>query len=1040
MLKREKDPKILKEFLKSVVQDMEKLFLIPLTELLPVEISHASEIEEKPSLKNLKWKKVGKNFLIEPDGKKWWIKKEIKLPEIKKGNKWGIRFKFGEITESLIYINRKVYSGISTGGWDDKKIVSLPDNLKIGEKIEILIHMYSGKNFGTRAVFGPQILESFTLFEIDIPAREMYYAFSTALDVLNVLEENSENYQKILKILEKTYLMLDFTSEENYRKSCIDALKFIEENIYNAKNLKDIKFLISGHAHIDVAWLWTLENTKEKTIRTFATQISQMDKNPEWLFQQGQSQLYQFTEKLFPETFRKIKSKVKERRWEASGGCWVEFDTNIPSGESIIRQILYGKNYFKEKFGIDCKVLWLPDVFGYSGSLPQILKKSGIDLFITTKISWNQYTRFPYDTFYWKGIDGSKILTHFITTPTEARKYHTYNTIATPTQIYGTYLDYQQKNINNILLMPFGYGDGGGGPKEDMLNRIKWIKKGINGFVKIEDGGIEDFREQLKKRIEKEEVPVYEGELYLEFHRGTYTTQSKVKQGNRKNEFLLRNTEIISIIAGEDKKTFEELKRNWELLLLNQFHDILPGSSIKEVYEETLKNYKEIGASCRKITGEAIEKISTKENSFISVFNPFSWFYTGYLKTMYNGLIPENIPYEIDGKHLIIKVENIPPFSFKRIKMKKGTENKRKKVKKFEIENEFFKIKIDGKTGRIKSIIDKNTQREFCEEEGINIFEIFEDKSIVKGQDAWDIEYMHQFKCYEKDGKVKKIEIEIGHLSEKVRIEKTILNSKILQEIIIYKDEPVIYFETEVDWNENEKVLKVAFPFKIHTDYATFDVQFGSIKRPTHRNTLYEHGKFEVPAHKWVDISEGFSGISILSDSKYGFSVKENVARITLLRSPLSPDPTADRGKHKFSYGLYPHSGGWEEADTPKISYQFNNPPEVFRGEVKKDYENGLIEIKEKREDKGTNLIVDTIKVSEDKKAIILRIYECKNSRGKANIKFNFPNRKIRKIYLCDNTEKEISLITENYNNKKGIELEYSPFEIINLKIETVEN
>ena len=1032
MLKREKNPKILKKFLNSVCADIERLYLIPIEELFPAEIAPAGEIEENPDLKNMKWEKAEKNSIIIPDGKKWWIKKIVNLPEIKNGKRYGIKFKFGEITESLLYLNGKIYSGISTGMWDDKKIVSLPDNLK--GKVEILIHLYSGKNFGTIRTFGPQIFECFTLYEIDTVARDLYYAFSTALDVLNVIDENSENYHKILKKLEDVYLMLDFTDENNYRKSCLKALKYIEKEIYNGKDLKDIKFFIFGHAHIDVAWLWTLDNTKEKTVRTFSSQISQMEKFSDWIYQQGQSQLYKFIEEKFPKVFKEIIKKVKEGRWETSGGCWVEFDTNIPSGESLIRQILYGKNYFKEKFGIDCKVLWLPDVFGYSGSLPQILKKSGIDLFITTKISWNQYTRFPYDTFYWKGIDGSKVLTHFITTPTKAKDFHTYNTTATPTEIYETYLDYQQKNINNILLMPYGFGDGGGGPKESMLNRIKWIKKGIEGFVKVEDGGIEKFREEISKNIKKKDTPVYEGELYLEFHRGTYTTQTEVKKKNRKNEFLLRDAEVISILSGNEKESFEKLKENWLLLLLNQFHDILPGSSTKEVYRDTLKSYEKIEKETEKIIEKSMNKILKRENFYISVFNPFSWNYTGYLKTDFEGYIPENLTSEVDGKKVIIRVEDIPPFSFKNIKMVGKKEKKeQKEIFSNKIENDFYKIKIDKKTGRIISLIDKREEREICDENGINIFEIFEDKSIVKGQDAWDIEYMHQFKCYEKDGKVEKIKIEKGMISQKVIIKKKILNSTILQEIIIYKEDPIIYFETEVDWKEEEKVLKVAFPLQIHTDYATCDIQFGSIKRPTHRNTLYEHAKFEIPAHKWVDLSEGFYGVSILSDSKYGFGVKENVIRITLLRSPLSPDPTADRRKHKFSYGLYPHQGGWEIAEVPKISYQFNNPPRIFKGKIDNKYLTRIVEIKEEK--KGTNLIVETIKISEDKKGIIVRIYECKNSRGKANIKFNFPGRKIKKIYLCDNMENNLSLITDNYNTEKGIEIEYMPFELINLKL-----
>ncbi len=1046
MLKRYSDPKILDEFLHSGLKEIEKMIVLDRIVLFPVELAHAGFIEEVPALFDVSWKKVEKGHFFAPDGGCWWLRKRIRIPAVDKGTLTALKFLCGDAVEGLLYINGKICSGICTADWDSRQPVVLPDNLEAGKEIEILIHIYSGRDWGTLRRFGPQELKEFELLTISKTNQNLFDAFSVALEAAVVMDRMSPYSQEIINCLEKVYLMLDFTDREKYSRGAVDSLKYLEENVYNGGNMQPVTVGLFGHSHIDVAWLWQLRVTRDKSIRTFATQLNLLGRYKNWIFQQGQAQLYDYLKEDAPGIYGEIKSMAVKKRWESCGAVWIEMDTNLPGGESLIRQIMYGKRYFMEEFGLENSVLWLPDAFGFSGSLPQIMKKSGIELFMTTKVSWNQYTRFPYDTFWWKGIDGTEVLTHFITTPFE--NIHTYNTTVTPKSVYETWVDYHQKNVNRDLLVPFGYGDGGGGPKDDMIRRLSWLKKGIKGFVKVEDCAVEEYKKKLLENVEKAEFPVWEDELYLEYHRGTYTTQANIKKDNRRCEFLLREAEILSLLSGNYAEMVSRLKCAWKLLLLNQFHDILPGSSIKEVYEESGKQLAHVMRVCGGVVEDSLVEVVEKSENDLTIFNLFSWDFSGYASISGINMVPEKIPFQVSRDKVMFRIENLKAGAFAVVKMKNSASGecsvKQEKVEKdIVLENNAYRIVVNVKNGSFSSLVHKGTGRELCKTgEELNVFEVYEDKAINSDLSAWDIDYMHQYKCYAKNGVLTEpVEIEAGELFKKIKLRKKVLNSVIEQEIIVYEKDPLIYFNTAVEWRERDCVLKVAFPVDIHADYATYDIQFGNIKRPTHRNTLYDHARFEVPAHKWVDLSEGYFGAALMSDCKYGYSVKGSEMRITLLRSPGSPDDTADRGRHSFSYCFYPHEGDWKQADVPLHAYQFNVPVRIVAGSLKQEYrdmlEEGVFRVCDIRGDgfdRGTNLMVETIKGSEDGEGVIVRLYECKNSRGKANLKLNLPGMKFGKVYLCDLMENKLEEITSSYDGTKGVEFRYAPYEIITVK------
>ena len=734
------------------------------------------------------------------------------------------------------------------------------------------------------------------LIGLDLRVEKLWYDLKVPFDSLAHLEEYSNEYQVVISHL-NTALdclnMMEFDSESDaFYASLEDASRYMDEVFYGqvCGQRPDAPTTVCiGHTHIDCAWLWTLKQTREKVQRSFSTVIELMDRYPEYRFMSSQALLYKFLKEEAPEKYARVKELIREGRWECEGAMWVEADCNLSSGESLVRQVLYGKRFFKKEFGLDHHILWLPDVFGYSAALPQILRKSGVDWFVTSKISWNDCNQMPYDTFEWQGIDGSRVHSYFLTAQDKVlgrppKRYTTYVAFPTPSMVAGTFERYQQKALNNEALLTFGYGDGGGGPTKSHLEMARRLSHGIPGTPKAEIGFAGDFIARLEGKMEKEaHLPVWRGELYLEHHRGTYTSVHKNKKNNRRSEFLYQNSEwlatVSKLLCGK-KFPKEELHRGWEMILTNQFHDILPGSSIGAVYDQCDRDYAEI----REIGEGALSEAKTAIASGIAadegyvVFNPNA--------TEGNGTVA------IDG--VCCYVERIPAKGYACVKSPKCSNAVT--VGERMLENRFYRLTFD-RDMLLSSIYDKRAEREVLREgkrgNEIRIYADFPAKS-----EAWDWTEATLEAGYTVLTDLQGcVPVQDGARAG-IRIERRHMDSTVTQTLWLYDDVERIDFDTDLNWKQRHQMVKAAFPVDVNSDRATYEIQYGSVERPTHKNTPWDAMKFEVCAHKFADLSEGNYGVALLNDCKYGHDIHDGEMVLSLLRSPTYPDPNgSDLGK-----------------------------------------------------------------------------------------------------------------------------------------------
>ncbi len=839
---------------------------------------------------------------------------------------------------------------------------------------------------------GPKIPRAELFLSVARESRdvtELCYDIQYPLEMLDYLDSESGEYAAILQFLYEAVSMLDLTDPDGFLPSVRAAHAFLKTEFYG-KYCSEQKAttVCIGHTHIDCAWKWTLRQSREKVQRSFATVLELMKRYPEYKFMSSQPLLYQFLKEEAPELYREIGERVREGRWEVEGAMWVEADCNLSSGESLVRQVLYGKQFFRDEFGVESRVLWLPDVFGYSAALPQILKKSGVDWFVTSKISWNDTNQMPYDTFLWRGIDGTEINTYFLTAQKDngqpSVKHTTYVGKTHAQMISGTYKRYRHKNLNNEVLLTFGFGDGGGGPTAEHLELARRGAYGVPGSPNAKIGFAGDFLKRLEKKIENNPLlPTWQGELYLEFHRGTYTTQAKNKKYNRQGEFLYQDAELLATL---DHALFgtaypqETLQEGWKLLLTNQFHDIIPGSSIREVYEQSDRDYAEAFAIGNGVRNGAMQKIAAaveKQAGYV-VFNPHSFRTAGLVK--------------VNGK--TVRTPVISPKGYT-------------VVKEFETGNH---IKIEGKTvttDRYHVTFDENWQIK-------SIYDLAEDREVLKAgcagnelrlyadypdsYDAWEWQNYSRDSYRTLTAFDQATAVEDG-VRKGIQIRRSFGKSTIEQTVWFYDGEGQIDFETTVDWHERHQMLKTAFPVDIQADKATFEIQFGSIERPTHFNTSWDQAKFETCAQKYADLSDNGYGVSVLNDCKYGHDVHDGVIQISFLRAPTDPDPEADQGTHTFAYSICPHAGTLAQSDTVKRAYYLNQPMAAIPATgAKTTVPTAFSTVETDRE----NLICETVKAAEDGKGIILRFYESANRRTKAKVKLGLP---AKKVYLCDLSE-----------------------------------
>ena len=852
----------------------------------------------------------------------------------------------------------------------------------------------------------------------DKKVLKVYYDIKVPFEILEYEDEKSKVYTEIKKHLNNAVNLIDLRkpfSDEFY--ASLDAAEEYLQDEFYGKYCRDgeVHAICIGHTHIDVAWEWTLAQTREKVLRSFSTVLALMEKYPEYRFMSSQAQLYKYVKEESPELFEKIKERIREGRWEVEGGMWVEADCNLSSGESLVRQFIYGKRFMKEELGADSKVLWLPDVFGYSAALPQILNKCGIDKFVTSKIGWNESNKMPYDLFIWHGIDNTPVLTFFMTAQDKVKGKEppanvTYNAKINASQLQGAYDRFQQKELYDNVLITFGHGDGGGGPTVKDLEYYQRLKKGIPGTSTAVMGFAGDFLRDIKEKTEnREHMPHWFGELYLEFHRGTYTSQAKNKKYNRKSEFLLEKAESLSYMAESLEGLAypkKELRNAWETVLLNQFHDIIPGSSIHEVYEVSHKQYEEVKACGEKAVNDSLTVLADNvSEDGILVYNNNSFKSSGAVKYK-------------DG---YIYAENIPAKGYKVIKpsLPEGIIN----ITENSIESGTIRLTLDEK-GNLCEIYDKRRRRQLLKKgQSGNVFRVYED--FPREYDNWEISSYYKEKHWDID---KVLSVEPVNEGERagLRITKEYKDSKIIQTIYLYEHSDRIDFDTKIDWNESHLVLKTLFPVDINTNRAVYDIQFGFVERPTHHNTSWDAAKFEVCAHKYCDLSEYGYGVSLINDCKYGHSIYDGVMALTMLKCGTFPDPDADKGHHEFTYSLYPHAGDFREAGTIQRAYELNVPMDAIEanGQGSLPAEYSFISCNKE------NIFIETAKKAEAGDDLIIRAYEGFNMHTDARISFGFD---AKKAYICDmleNNEREIE-IKDNF-----IDLSFKPFEIITIRVE----
>jgi alpha-mannosidase len=981
------------------------------------------------------WTEVTKGFAYGPAYRVFWFRLTGKVPPSFHDQPSVVIAEVGG--ERTVWRDNSPLCGVDTEhsdfGWMEGSAMAAGYTIANGnDDITVYVQVYT-RNAQT-VVFGKEAPRSETTEVVDRAElvllnpdiRDLIYDVDFSLNLLETIEATDPAYQTILRALNETVNAFTSPSRDivlRCRKYVRDALGSLNGEIKHA-------IVPVGHAHLDTAWLWPLNITHKKMAHTTATQLGLLERYPEYVFVHSQASQYEWLELEYPTLFRRVKEAVNRGQWEPVGSMWVEADCNLTGSESMIRQFLYGRRYFKDKLGYTTEDMWLPDVFGYSAALPQILAKFNIKYFLTQKISWNQFNKFPHHTFWWQGIDGTKVWSHF--PPAD-----TYNANCEPKEVTYSVKNYKDHARSDQSLYVFGFGDGGGGPTE---RHLEFLRRGriAPNYPEVASGkrAIDFFREAKAK---SKDLQTWVGELYLELHRGTYTSQAANKQQNRSSEFLLRDAEWLSSFAPRPYPA-AELEKAWKLVLLNQFHDIIPGSSVHEVYEDSDRDYAIVAEIGNRIVDQALE--ATTEVSDTSGFaNPVALFHnansvtegsipwpTGHAPvslTVHEETVPVQLVEALGERKIIFPIPQAAQGAVVLGDLTEASAPNRSRLKTSarRIENHEWSVKFDVH-GNLTSIASLEDGVEFLEPGRLgNLFQLFEDKPNFWS--AWDID---AFSLETGVDLVRSESFEIverGPVRAAAEIVKRFSNSQIRQRISLGPT-PGIRFDTEIDWHEEDKLLKVAFPVHVNSARATYEIQFGNVERPTHMNTSWDMAKFEVCAQKWVDLSEGDLGVALLNDGKYGHDIHGNVIRLSLLRAPKAPDPMCDMGIHRFSYALVPHFGPYHHAGIVQAAYAFNAPLRSRLLNVRTGQPGSLPSLINCDD---RNIIIEAVKKAEDSNDLIVRLYECHNNRGSAELA---SARKPIGAALCDLEETEIADLDVIDDL---VRFDYKPFEILTIKL-----
>lgn len=961
-----------------------------------------------------------------------WARTTITVPPAEEGCQVVGRFDFGRTTEgsiggfeSLLFVDGHPYQAVDT---NHQEVIL---DKFAGRTVTLTFLLWTGLGGKAPGTKQWHRIRMANVGYLDRAADEIYYLVRTAAQTLRLIDQSLPAYNDIIRAVNLALGEIDWDGDDFYQR-LPGILGELRKNLQAAKSPSGVTVHTVGHTHIDVAWLWRLKHTREKVQRSFSTVLRLMDEFPEYIFLQTQPQLYEYLRTDNPELYTQIQQRAAEGRWEPEGSMWLEADCNLTSGESLVRQLIYGIRFFKQEFGTTCKYLWLPDVFGYSWALPQILRQCGIETFMTTKISWNQFNTMPNDLFRWRGIDGTEVLTYFMECPPDNKsirdRFSTYNGVMSPRAAIGSWEKFKNKDLTRHTLIPYGFGDGGGGTTRDMLKTQRAMQI-MPGLPEIKPDKAGNFFQLLHEEADKagESVPVWDGELYLEYHRGTYTTQAANKKSNRQMENLLSEVEWIASLRWLALHAYpsETLLDCWQTVLRNQFHDIIPGSSIHEVYEDSRKEYEDVRSRLETLRHKLLIELTRPDKNSIVVLNPAS---VGRQDCILLPLKDADRLCTADGQPIesqpveggLLVQLSMPALSARTIRLTRGTATQSASPFRWEAETQTLHTPhytLRWKNGTLISVWDRDNYREVLTDAG-NILRVYEDKPL--NYDAWDIDIFYTEKSFVLPCVDAPRLIENGPLRAVVQLVFATEKSRLVQNVVVYSHSRRIDFNTTVNWQESHRLLKAEFPVAVRSTKASYDVQFGYVERPTHNNTSWDMARFEVVAHKWADLSDTGYGVSLLNDCKYGYGIHDNKMTISLLRSPKNPDQTADMGEHNFTYSLLPHTGTVAQSDTIEEAERLNRPMHALEGRA---YAGSDIFWTD-----SNGILVDAIKKAEDSDCLIVRIHEC---RGAARRFVISSEKEICRWVVCDLLEQEIGEMQE----KEQISGTLRPFELRTFKV-----
>lgn len=982
-------------------------------------------------------------------GQQWqyaWLKSKITLPDEAKNKMIVMDLRPGG--EATLFVNGKSF-GTKRAEWVNVPHHYIQDNIlcesgEAGKNFELLVEAYAGHYFpeselGGCAV-GPVLpgkyqdpLEGKERTELgkstygiwNEDAYQLWMDVVTLKEVMENLSEGSLRAAKIAKGLKDFTLCVDFEQPLDARIKDYRKGREILKPLLQAKNGSTAPtFYGIGNSHLDVVWLWPYQETIRKTSRTFAQQLRLIEKYPEYKYIQSQPQTYQMCKDHYPELYERIQQAAKKGGWIAEGAMWVEPDTNMTSGESLVRQLLYGMKFFKEEFGVDCEILWLPDTFGYSAALPQILKGFGVKYLVTQKIFWsyNEGEQFPYHYFTWQGNDGSEIVSYLPTS-------YTYRT--NPAELMQVWENRVQKDEMDKFLLPYGYGDGGGGPTRDFIE-FGERQKDLEGAPKFKMTS----PNQLFYDLEAEGGPVhkYTGELYFTAHRGVYTSQASIKWGNRKSELALREAELWAALAFAQKGLsypMDEFEAQWKKVLLNQFHDILPGSSIARVYQEAAVLHQEVIDKGTEIAQNSAAYLAG-ENGNVSVFNSLSFARTVLVElpdTFKSGARTaegEMIPLDVADGKIIAKVF-VPACGFTVLEPCEQKAEVERAVsvaqngEEFVLENHLVRAVLNA-NGEIVSFVRKDSGREFAAAP-MNQFLLYKD--VPRLFDAWDIDSPYEEQLVEVNPKAEIRVVSESPLQVSVEVKKTIGVSALRQTISLSADSTRIEFDTTVDWKELHRLLKVSFPVDVYATEGYNEIQYGYMKRPTHRSRQYDKDRFEVCNHRYTALCDETHGAAVLNDCKYGVSMLDNAINLTLLKAAGSPELRADNREHHFTYAFTAWDGPFAFSDVVQQGYELNVPALVVNGGEKSK---SFVTVS------NTNIILDTVKLAEDGSGdMIMRLYESKGGDSTTEIHFAVPVVSVSSCNMNETKQEQGELDCTN----QCASLRFHPFEVHTIRVKT---